>query len=711
MKHNSPTSVQTPRTILPLMAAVVILGGTASAAVLVDDSWADGSRAEQNLPSESAWYAASASTLTSVPGSMTASIGTSSALWLTYFTAEGTPSMLGLGETLELTTVFTPGTVSPASTSRGLRIGLYNYAAGGTRVAADGFSTSGANGTHVQGYLLEVNFTSLFGDVPLRLRKRTNLGSSNLMGTSGDYTTLATGGGSAGDPGFVSGTPYTLQWTLTRQGDEYSSWMTIACRVHGADLDLSMSCEDYGGEFYGDPVTAFDACAFRPANAADTADTLAFTRLSVEGPAGMRVAPWIVADPTDIALTLGQVARFTVSAGGSSPLAYQWFFNGQSPVPGGTNATLVLPSVLYSSAGAYSVTVSNELGSATSSTAQLTVNPPDFTAPGMILEDLWADGARDNAPVAPDNSVWYASSSGSLTPGDQVMVGSFLSTSRLWVGYFTENPLLPVDLAVGRAIKVTLDFTPINVATWPGSGTSRGLRFALLNYADGATRLTADGFSSSGGNGANVTGYMLNQNFYTTFSLDTPMELRARTSLGSDNLLGTTADYTSLGSGPSGSQGDPGFESDTEYTLEFTVARTAESTVDVLTRIQGGALDLAYSVTDGAYAYHRFDALAIRPNNEANAASEFHFTRFKVEVVAIALPFRVTGIEQPTPDSLKLTWESVAQRVYQVQSRDALASGDWTTMATLTATGSSTSHTQTGVSGTRERYYRVVTSR
>lgn len=87
---------------------------------------------------------------------------------------------------------------------------------------------------------------------------------------------------------------------------------------------------------------------------------------------GVGSPPVILAQPSDQTVTEGQTVTFNVTASGSAPLAYQWRWNTAS-IPGETNATLTLPGVAPSSAGTYSVVVSNNLGTAASSNAVLIV--------------------------------------------------------------------------------------------------------------------------------------------------------------------------------------------------------------------------------------------------------------------------------------------------------------------------------------------------
>jgi hypothetical protein len=86
----------------------------------------------------------------------------------------------------------------------------------------------------------------------------------------------------------------------------------------------------------------------------------------------------IFQQPADQIVVLGQTATITVGGAGSSPLSYQWSFNG-TPVLGATDASLVLTNVQMSQAGLYSVVVTNAYGSAPSTNANLSVVFPPAT--------------------------------------------------------------------------------------------------------------------------------------------------------------------------------------------------------------------------------------------------------------------------------------------------------------------------------------------
>ena len=93
--------------------------------------------------------------------------------------------------------------------------------------------------------------------------------------------------------------------------------------------------------------------------------------------------PSITSQPADLAVSPGGQARFTVSATGTPPLSYQWFFNTNTPMPG-TGSDLVLLNVQPSQSGYYQVVVANSYGTASSRMAHLAV----ITAPVIHPGDL-----------------------------------------------------------------------------------------------------------------------------------------------------------------------------------------------------------------------------------------------------------------------------------------------------------------------------------
>jgi uncharacterized repeat protein (TIGR01451 family) len=110
------------------------------------------------------------------------------------------------------------------------------------------------------------------------------------------------------------------------------------------------------------------------------------------------VAPVIVAQPQSLSVLAGSPATFTVTAQGSEPLAYQWFYN-DTALGGQTQPALTIATVAGSDAGTYFVVVSNQVSQVQSDAAILTVLfPPQIT-------------------LQPQNSTNFAGSILSLTVG------------------------------------------------------------------------------------------------------------------------------------------------------------------------------------------------------------------------------------------------------------------------------------------------------
>ena len=95
------------------------------------------------------------------------------------------------------------------------------------------------------------------------------------------------------------------------------------------------------------------------------------------------VAPSFTTQPLATTVTAGQTATFSVQATGTAPLRYQWKKNG-TPIDGATNSSFTTPATSLADSGTgYSVEASNDLGTATSNMAILTVTT---TAPAITTQ-------------------------------------------------------------------------------------------------------------------------------------------------------------------------------------------------------------------------------------------------------------------------------------------------------------------------------------
>lgn len=349
--------------------------------VILDDTWSTGVRTNQNLPTRSAWWSSDLSGPLVSVSSMIVTVGTGSAQAMTYFTADSNspPVELNVGDTLTIMFNFTFDGVPSSGTSQGFRLGIFNFADSTLdpkRVVADGFS-SGSQGNGVQGYaLLGESYVTLGNSTPIDIRKRTNLSSSSLVGTTGDYLSLQKDNlGTFLFPGFSNSTPYSLQFVLKRIGLNSMSiamnWSNLVSEAPLRESTIDTNATNF----------RFDGLGFRPQNNSQAPVSNRFTEVKIElksAPTG----PVLLRAPQSQTVALGQTATFTATANGALPLRYQWLFN-TNVIAGATNSTLTLTPVQLSDAGAYSIMVSNAFGTTTSSPATLTV--PD-SAPVILAQ-------------------------------------------------------------------------------------------------------------------------------------------------------------------------------------------------------------------------------------------------------------------------------------------------------------------------------------
>lgn len=257
--------------------------------------------------------------------------------------------------------------------------------------------------------------------------------------------------------------------------------------------------------------------------------------------------PVITDQPDALTVVRSNSAMFSVVAGGTAPLSYQWRHAG-TPIAGATMASFTIPMTTVDDAGVYDVVVSNVGGSATSGSASLNVlvpptivQPPagqNGTAAGSVTFSVVAQGTiplfyqwqKDGTDIpnqtnallplvnlttndVGDYRVVITNDAGSVTssiaplmitrltplvtwatPGD-ISYGTALGQAQLNAsanipGTFTYTPALG-DVSPGGAQVLSVLFTPLDTGRYEPVNVNRNINVSpvpLIVTADNASR-------------------------------------------------------------------------------------------------------------------------------------------------------------------------------------------------------------------------------
>jgi Immunoglobulin domain/Bacterial Ig domain/PKD domain/Carboxypeptidase regulatory-like domain/Metallo-peptidase family M12B Reprolysin-like len=152
--------------------------------------------------------------------------------------------------------------------------------------------------------------------------------------------------------------------------------------------------------------------------------------------------PVITSQPQSLQVNEGASAIFDVTATGSPPLVYQWYFNVTNLINDATGSSLTISNVQDSDAGYYSVVVDNGL-SVTSSNALLTVNHLPVPA-SPVLERLTEQSVKLHTAyflgTDPDGDTLQLESVGPVS-----VEGGSVTSDSLWVQYTPPPGLTNAD--------------------------------------------------------------------------------------------------------------------------------------------------------------------------------------------------------------------------------------------------------------------------
>lgn len=251
-------------------------------------------------------------------------------------------------------------------------------------------------------------------------------------------------------------------------------------------------------------------------------------------------APAITSQPQSQTNFVGAAVSLSVSAAGSYPLSYQWYFNG-AEVPSAASNLLPLASLQLTNAGNYFAIVTNNYGAATSSVVVLGVTnaAPFITAQPQsqtnyagqpatfnvaaggspLLSFLWLFN-NSNIPGATNTSFSIAGAQTTNAGNYSVVVANSFGSVTSAVAALVVNPPItgtPVILA-GWDTSALSNYGPS-----PFAPTTNAPNLAIvgLTRGGGVTTLNAAGARTWGGNGFNAASESaaIAANEFATFSI------------------------------------------------------------------------------------------------------------------------------------------------------------------------------------------------
>ena len=238
-------------------------------------------------------------------------------------------------------------------------------------------------------------------------------------------------------------------------------------------------------------------------------------------------APAITAQPVSLTVGAGATATFSVTATGNPAVAYQWNLNGVSLGAGATSASYTTPvTTLAMNLDSYTVTVSNTLGSVTSSAAVLTVNAgPAITVQPVGITVTAGATATFSVTATGNPAVTYQWNLGGVSLGAAARTASYTTaattlamngnsytvtvtntlgsvTSAAAVLTVDAGPAItvqPVGVAVTAGATATFSVVatgnPAVAYQWNLNGVSLGATARASSYTTAATTLGMNGDS------------------------------------------------------------------------------------------------------------------------------------------------------------------------------------------------------------------------
>lgn len=429
---------------------------------------------------------------------------------------------------------------------------------------------------------------------------------------------------------------------------------------------------------------------------------------------GVPVPPSIAAQPQSLIANQGSNATFNVSATGTTPLRFQWFFNNAN-ILGATNSSYTRLNVQSTNTGSYFVVVTNIAGSVTSSVAILTLGFVDdfdgYAVPVTVTNGgltngykvffTAASGPQDfkvifgfdySAVTFPTNIPSAPHSSGGTTKG------LFLSVNKDATPSAAAVNLYPLLFSISNNYTLKFDLW----LNWTNPGTATEHALFGINHSGNVTnrvsQLTSDGLFFAVDGDGNVSGTSSTVRDFAVFrgggaSVAPILMLTNNTTFGPAPLLGKNFDGADVGfASLFPAKPIPGYPTTPAGSAGFGwVSGEVRQENNLITCLLNGVAIVQYTNTFG----YTNGAVMIGYNDVFDSLGSTNnfviFDNLRVAGIVIA-PVKILS-PQLAGTNFSFSFATEAYASYTVQWTTNLATGGWTSYTNFIGNGSTTAVT------------------
>ena len=426
---------------------------------------------------------------------------------------------------------------------------------------------------------------------------------------------------------------------------------------------------------------------------------------------GIPTAPAIVMQPQSQVIAKGSNATFTVTATGTSPLSYQWFFNNTN-LSGATNFSFTRNNVQSTNAGNYFVVVTNVVGSVTSSVAVLALSFLDdfdsFSVPNILTNPATTNGYK----------LFFGATSGGYDfkaifgfDYSTVTFPTNIPSAPHSVGNTTKGLYLTANKADATAAAAAINLYPVGLnytnnfalkfdlwMNWGQTATTEHVLFGFNcsgNITNRVTQLTSDGiwFAMDGDGGcspasASIRDYSV---FHGGGSGNAPVLMTS--GFGPEVLLGANFDnadaglvtlfpsqsFTNIGATPAGSSA---------FRWNNVEVRQENNLITwLLNNVAVAQFTNTFGYTGGNLLLGYNDTFSSIGDTNNFAIID----NVRVEGIVYA-PVKIVS-PQLSGTNFNFSFGTDAYESYTVQWTTNLAAGNWTTLTNFYGNGATNTHT------------------